>query len=580
MYRILIDGEEAELNPKTKIELGKLLLDLKDFSSRGIKFTNALILPFTNKNDRLCGYPSRLASNNQAFEENQTYQLTDSTGIVSRGDVIIKSFDDKDGIKIQLAEGFNFWTQSGRRKLDDLVNHDDDFVFTTANMNTLKSKSSSVFLTALHAPAGDATDTALSNYSITRPCYYFKSILDKIITELGYSINYGNVLNKTELADIGSLSNADDFFVSDFKRRIEGLVVTGDIDLSLWSPIFSKAGNVSLAGTTLTNTLYKTSYVIKGYVETEVSTQILFTFGSQVERIIVPAGRSLINFRSDEVEIGSTLVISSVTPVLFDDVYVYSAIAEGDIFDIEGAIDITDYLVLSDYNLSQMTYKAFIKMLSRMFFLDFSIDEAKKEINLIYLPDQISVNNATDLSSSVDRGYTVESGSTYGQLNVMSYANDENISQNLGSAFFTVENKNAVETKEFITIEDFSASNEINVSGENVVSVPIYNTTEFTRESITNRMIYFEEVGAFGFNCIFNRISFQRIFSSHYIDFVEATKRERTTNLRAFLTNLQFNDIQRSPVIYVDFLNSHFLVTETKGFKRDSLTNLKVIKYN
>jgi len=149
MYRLTINDEDVELDGKTSILLSKKLFDLEDISERGIKFTNAFTLPATNLNDALLGYPSRLASNNLAFENNQPYILHDENNIVSVGSVVIKSYDEKKGIKIQLAEGYNFWSVAGKTLLQDLILHDHDFAFTTANMNTLKTKGSSVFLTAL-----------------------------------------------------------------------------------------------------------------------------------------------------------------------------------------------------------------------------------------------------------------------------------------------------------------------------------------------------------------------------------------------------------------------------------------------
>ncbi len=194
MYRLLIDGIEAELNRDTKINVSRTVFDLSDLSKRGMKFTNAFVIPITNTNDKILGYPSRLASNNQAFERTYPYQLEDINTIVSTGRVVIKDYDEKKGIKIQLVEGYDFWSLAGQKRLNDVVNHGDDFQFNASNMNALKFKTSSVFVTALHTATGNKNDTALVNYKYTRPCYNFKVVLEKICANISFDIYYGTVL--------------------------------------------------------------------------------------------------------------------------------------------------------------------------------------------------------------------------------------------------------------------------------------------------------------------------------------------------------------------------------------------------
>lgn len=580
-YSISILGESLDLNQKSKIGIHKTLLDLSDLASRGMAITNSIIIPFSKKNDRLLGFPSRIASNNKAFETSPEYILFDSSGIISRGNIVIKSFNNRTGIKIQMAEGYSLWSLAGKRKLNDIVNHEDDFIFNDTNMNSLKTKTSSVFLTALYDSIGNGTNTALDTYVYTRPCINFLPLLNRVVNELGYSLDVSDVGTHTEIEDVGCLSNTNEFYVSDFKRSIDRLSITGIIPLSGWTNVFSKTGNVSLSGgDTLTNNLYKTSYVFKGWVESLNGSQLLFTFGSNIERVLVPPGRTFINFRSDEVEIGTALVISAESTVKLEDTFIYSAIPESAIFDIEGAINIVNYLVLSDYNLPQITYKEFIKVLMRMFFLDLDIDELKKTAKLKYLPNYSQPDSAIDLSNAVDRDIEFESGNLYAQLNVLSYANDEDVSPNLGAAYFNVENSNAQQSKDFLRIGEFSASNELVASGENIVSVKIYNDVDSKRESISDRIVYFSEVGAFGFNAVFNPISFQRLLSNHYSAFINNTKRERVTTLNVYLNHSQYREIIKNPVVYVDFMNATFLITKISDYSRNNLCKLPAIKLN
>lgn len=580
MFRLIIDNEECELNSKSIITLNKLIIDLEDLSLRGINFTNSINLPITNKNDRLTGYPSRLASNNLAFEIRKDYILFDGVSILSRGNVIVKSYDEKAGIKIQLAEGSDFWTRAGSKLLEDLILHNNDFTFTASNMNALKAKTSSVFVTALHSATGSATDTALVNYNFTRPCYNWKIVLDKIISELGYTVDYTNILEKTDLLNLGCLSNSEKFFVSDFKRRFQNINQLGNIDYTNSNVIYGGGGSTGQLGSTLTNATYKTSYVIKGFVNSLINTQINLQVNGNNEVLTVPAGRTFINFRTDEVEIGSTFVVNFPTTVLLQDVYIYSAINEEDIFTVSGQINIEGFNVLADYNLPQHSYKQFIKNIIKLCFLDFAIDENKKLITFKYLPGVINTNNVVDFSKKVERYYTIESGSVYGQLSVFNYNNEDDINVNRGSAFVNINNENAPEIKEILSIQEYSASLEINASGNNILLCNIYNTTENKRQAIKNRILFFEEVGPFGINATFTPVSWQRIYSKNYVKFIQATKRERVISFDAYLNNLDFRTLQRNPVIYIDFLQSNFLVTDIEGFQRNEKCKIKCIKYN
>ena len=580
MYRLFIDNEEVEVNSKGLIQLSKMLIDLEDLSLRGINITNTLNLPFTQKNDRLTGYPSRLSSNNLAFESRKEYTLFDQSGIISRGNVIIKSFDDKKGIKIQLAEGSNFWNEAGSQLLDDLILHEDDFVFTTANMNALKVKSSSVFLTALHSATGSANDTALVSYDYTRPCYNFRVVLDKIVNQLGYVIDYTNTLELTDLLNIGCLSNAEKFLVSDYKVRFQNINQNGAIVYTGATSVFSKAGNVTQSGSNLTNATYKTSYVIKGFINAVRSSEITFNIDGNREIINIPAGRSLLNFRTDSIEVGKDVSINFSDLVTLEDVYIYSAIDENDIFKVDGSISVDNFLVLADYNLPEQTQKQFIKNLIKANFLDFTIDENNKVFSLRYLPDILDVNRASDFSQKVERYFEVKAGKVYGQLTTLSYNNDDNIAISRGTAYISIKNENAPENKEILSFKDYSASLEIDASGENVLVANIYDTVTNERQSVRDRLLFFNEVGAFGFNAVFTAISWQRLYAKHYVRFIQATQRERVIQFDAFINDLDFRNLQDNPLIYVDFLQSVFLVTEIDGFDSVNKCKLKCIKYN
>ena len=547
--------------------------------------TNTIVLPPSNNNLANVGNPQRLSSNNLAFEGTNTFTLLDDTGILSSGTAVVKSFDKDKGIKVQLSQGFGFWGRAAEKKLNDLVNHGDDFQFTTANMNTLKAKSTSVFLTALHTATGNTTDTALVSYQYTRPFIYFKSLLDQVISDIGYTIDYGQVLDRTPLDDIGCSSNSREFATTDYKRRFQNISLSGNLDFTTGSSIISPTfGNTSeTSNTQLGFALYKTSVIIKGQVNAPLATTIDITLSNRTERIAVPRGLSFINYKTDVDVIGGSAVISCDDSCVLNDVYIYSHMKESDIFEVEGAITLSnvndDAYVLADYNLPLITYKQFIKILMKMFFLDIDVNENNKTISMRVLGDVIDSNNFIDMTGRVDIVEDFTSGEIYGRLNEMKYVNDENVESDLGTLFFTVQNDNAQATKTFLEVDQFSASNEVEASSENIVSYVIYDVAASKRQSIKDRIVFFNETGAFGFNAEFNPISWPRLYSDYYFSFIENTKRERVFNLEVLLNKDLFNRLQEKPIIYDKETESYYLITEITSFEQDKLSDLIGVRY-
>lgn len=585
MYQLFINNEEIDLNQSTRILLRRLIFDLKDFDKRGMTITNTITVPPTHNNLSVLGNPERISSNNLAFEGTNTYTLLDSTGILAQGTAIVKSFNKDRGAKLQLSQGFGFWGQAAEKKLNDLVNHGDDFQFTDANMDALKVKSGSVFLTALHTATGNTTDTALTTYQYTRPFVNFKPLLDKIVADLGYTIDYGQVLERTPLEDIGCSSNSDEFACTDYKRRFENVTLDGLLNFTTGSSIIPPTfGNTSEGPPTqLGFALYKTSIIVKGQVNAPSATSIDIILSNRTERIAIPRGLSFVNYKTDVDVIGGSAIISCPDSCVFNDVYVYTHIKESDIFEVEGAITLSnandDAWVLSDYNLPLITYKQFIKVMMKMFFLDLSVNESSRVITFRVLGDAIDSNNFTDMSGRIDENDEFTSGDIYGRLNNMKYENDEDLDTDLGTLFFTVKNDNADPVKTFLEISEFSASNEVEVSGENVVSYIIYNVTANNRSSIKDRIVFFNETGAFGFNAEFNPISWPRLYSDYYYSFIDNTKRERVFQLDAILNKNLFNRLQEIPLIYDRDLESYFVISEIKNFEEDRLSRLIAVRY-
>jgi len=589
MFRLTIQDEEAELGSKSRIQLSRLILDLEDFSRRGILFSNTIKLPYTKKNDRLCGYPSRLSSNNTAFEVNQTYTLSYRNSIISYGSVVLKGFDRKDGISIQLAEGYSFWSHIGKSMLNDLNLFDFDFVFNNANLIALEPKTSSIWLNAYADWTNEPIIHAGEDCFI-RPFYRYRLLINEIIRQAGYTVDETNVPTLTNYDNIGLSSNGGKFFVTDLKILFEGVgVAAGNVDFADGAVDFNASGSTSFAGTVLTNADYKTSYALKGWVVSNFDTQIIFQYtvgaSTKTEVLVIPKGRTYVNFRTDEIGIGGLTAVIPSNELLFEDVMIYACINESDIFAVDGDFEgpghtaiFDGYQVLSDYNLPDQTQAVFFKNLLKMLFLKCDVNEQKKEIKLSYFPDILSSNNSFDLSGKVVRYPPITSGDVYGRLNVMRYENDTLVDPALGSAFFSVQSENAPPTKVFISVPEFSASREF-ANGENSIQEIVYDTVGLKRVVIKDRIVEFNEGVSINYTANLAGVSMQRLYSANYVNFIESTKRERVINAQVLLNYNDFRTISNKPIVYIADQKSYFLVTEISGWEEAELTNIKMIKF-
>lgn len=594
MFNLLIDSERVELSNKSRLQLSRLVLDIGDISKRGIKISNALTLPFTKKNDRLTGYPSRLNSNNDAFEVNASYVLTEQNNIISTGDVVIKSFDEKKGIKIQLAEGYGFWNTLGKSKMNDLDLFEYDVTFNSTSFTTLSVKTASPFLWGLTLDSGDPAETALNHLQYSRPQYRYRIIIDKIVEQAGFTLNYNDLFNQTPIDDVGFLSNSRDFVVTDYKRLWANVVIpAGDVVQASGALEFSLAGNTLLSGNDLINQLYQTSYAIKGTVNAPLKTTLSIThIGAETitETVNIPKGLSFINFRSSEIEINNATIISVANEVIFENLRIYTHLNESDIVDIEGdwkgtgQKSILDgFQILTDYNLPSLTQHAFLKAVIKMFFLKVDVDVLKSEVMLDSFTDTLSTNNAIDLTGKSLRFPPYASGKSFGQLNRSAYNNEDTLSDELGRTTFNIDNDNAKPSKDFVRIDEYSASKETFVSGNTTVTVPIYTilsaSDEASRDSIKDRILIFKTGVGIPFTATFSDLGWNILHNDYYSSFVDSIERERMMSVEILLTFLQFNQLNKMPIIYLGELNSYFLVLKTSGFEEGEFSKLSLAKF-
>ncbi len=223
------------------------------------------------------------------------------------------------------------------------------------------------------------------------------------------------------------------------------------------------------------------------------------------------------------------------------------------------------YLV-ADYNLPLITAKSFFKDIMKMFFLGVKIKTSPRGV--VFEKIALDTINNVDLTNKIDEvnAYTV--ANMYSKLNVFRYANDENVSNELGSYFFNGKIPTNEGFKDFIVIDNFSAS----VEDSGVAKLDIYNNN--ARVSIKDRVL----ITANGV-ARFAPLSFNNLVPLHYENFIESTSEQKLIILKAVINSADFKALQARPIIYDDFLNRFLLVLSIDNFEEGYFTQLKCLKY-
>lgn len=586
MYRLFINDEEAELNQKTKVKISLLILDLQDISKRGIAISNNLNLPFTSKNNRLTGYPIRVSTNSRSFEDVQTYKLFSGNTILSEGTIIVRSADEVKGIKIQLTEGLSFWDSLQSRLLTDTDLFEDFYFINNTSNSNLKFKTSSVLLQG--RSRGRRDGSSFGEYVFERPAIRYRRMIEKIVDQAGYSLDWGSVLDLTQVDNVGIMSNAQKFTVGDYQWLFEQVEISGgQIPLSSAQSIYSIPGNIVLNIDDIEINTYKTAIALKGFISSQFDGEMFVTYTNSsgetvTERTAIQKGDSTIAFKTDSIEQGSVAQVFCTVPVTLQEFRVYTVINEVDIFEVEGTTytDLNNSIVngrymVCDYCLPEMSQKQFFKDLIKMFFLKVDVDEIAKTIRLAYFPDIISQNNVTDISNRTMKDGEINSGNLYGQLNTLTYSNDQDVNESEGSAYFSIKNETAKPVNNFLQVSGYSASKEVTFDGNVVVGLDIYG--EETRVVIKDRIVFFSSYGA-GFAFRMSGVSWGKLYSDSYVNFIAATSREREIKKEVILTNLDFLKIKDNPVVHIQEYSSNFIVTKFEGFEAGEYTSLRLLK--
>jgi hypothetical protein len=178
--------------------------------------------------------------------------------------------------------------------------------------------------------------------------------------------------------------------------------------------------------------------------------------------------------------------------------------------------------------------------------------------------------------------------SGYGKTNYFAYNNDDLTFETVGRGSFTIDSENIPLTKTLTNLS-FSASNEVTISDGvddyTFLDMPIYGLDPDTpgksiRVATAGLRIgqYYLDTGSTFTLTEFNGLKFDEIIIKYYQKIVNSLKRARFLTAYFDLNRYDVINFDFAKCIYVESLQSHFLVFNIADFQSGKPTKCTLLK--
>lgn len=222
MTRLFIEDNELDINANFSQQITYAIDDLNNLDSKSTSFSKTIVLPATTNNNRLFGNIFEFANSNftNDFQPNVLYNFNASKSAKARIEVdglqvmkgvlrLLEIIIDGDHIEYEVAlfgELGGFFSKLIAKKLNGNVNGVDDLDFSAYNTNWTYSAITNSWANwnngngiifplidygnvSYNIPTTSPTYFAKKDYQYTafRPAFFVREIIDKIITNAGYT---------------------------------------------------------------------------------------------------------------------------------------------------------------------------------------------------------------------------------------------------------------------------------------------------------------------------------------------------------------------------------------------------------
>lgn len=232
MYKIYVNDIQIDTYNINNIVINALLFDISNPANRGVKSSNKIIIPKTANNIRIFEFYDE-----DIFSKTYKADIYDDTIHLIRGNV--KITDIEDNITIQITESFKQISEDLKKPLYELDLTSADFTYGFAAYNTLHAATTGffsweVFDNRLGFSAGVINFPAFlpdPHIGVFRPSYLVLNVVEKIFTELGYTVDSSEL--DSIVSDLRLISNADSFWIAFYQVTHVSTSLTAGVSLPL-----------------------------------------------------------------------------------------------------------------------------------------------------------------------------------------------------------------------------------------------------------------------------------------------------------------------------------------------------------
>ena len=628
MYNIYIDDKKIDTFNTDNIVINAILFDISKPENRGLKFSNIINLPKTERNVKVFG-----SFDNDIFNKEYRADIYEDSIHVIQGNV--KVIEIGEYIKIQIVEIFKQISENLKKPLYELDLGGSDFIFSLANYNTLKAATTGIWSwELLDCRWGVARNVLIAplllageldpNLGYLRPSYIVLNLLEQIFTEQGLTLDTSNL--DTILTDLRMPSNNDNFWIAFYQCTFTSTSLTagnpipilligfdfywelpnrtnGDFDRMVTSTGF----RMFPAATNVDNTKYAIEIDIEETAVLEVRrTPTPFTGTADIiERHVINKTGVVVTQEFDHGEISVDYQISFTfdVDVTINKIVVVAMANEKEIYisdtthtwidnhQVTGwyrqdqsppnhRISIVDGLyVKTRYNLPDWTQLEFLQELWKMFNLKISIEGDLVTLEHNELSDTVKINDY------VTKRENLENNDVYAQRNYFNFSNED---ENIGN--FIKEFDSKIIEKDMLILESEASNDTVAVVGVGTITMAhmgVYNvfsanTDEADRLSVGVRFLVSNTNSSPGLInaskvLLFDGLSFVDLYDTYYADYYDHLQDSKMIQYEAKINYATFINIINRGKLYDSILGRELTVLNISKYNANKLTTIIAI---
>ena len=600
--RLYINGELADLKPKTVVALTLQVNNIAELVDRQASYTNKIALPKTKQNNRIFGNTNTLQVSSTIPYTKLNVQLIQDGVEVVNGIGVLDSITPTDYQFVIYSNAVDFFTIIKERELNDLdlsaYYHD-----RADYLNYITTTDGWVYPVIDYGLLPDSGSTIDSDYLY--PAFYLHTLIKEIIEQAGFTYT-GDVFT-----DVGFLSEVIPFTNDELdvlKVILEGTQSTFETGVINYSvpltattavPPFDFGSQVINNGITFNGTFFdnfpiaRTRFIYDITITNTTSNDIGFEL---LEGIAPPFVNPVAFGQEYVIEAGATVTLNvkQTTPLGTGNavrVYMLASATGLVVSNVSTSVGTAKDWVIN--SLPKIKQSDLIKFCMQSYCLTPITSKYGNQIEFNSF-NELEANkpNAYDWSGKFEtNSHSIRTAWTYAQNNYFRWANDESVVYD-GTGVITSNNENLPKNKDVI-VSKFAASDMVvKLDGISMASIEKYDGTSFTNKvtirllrvyqiskaltlgatPVTEIMVsYFVEQGRDG-------LDWTEIIARNYSSIENVLTDTKVINCQVLLTSDEVSSFDFTRPVYIDYFGSYFYVNKITNFVPNRLTSVELIR--